>query len=244
MFGCGDGNRNISFQGKGVSGIVGLDEFRHSLVKQLLSPNHRHFSYCLTTGLNESSLLKFGEDAALRPGSGVGSLNFVQKNISAHYHLSLIDISVGSQRLRFPPGTFHLHRNGSGGFYIDSGAPATALDEGPYNRVMAEFDRYFTSHGLRKLPTRGALEFCYNYDPHFKRYIKMTFHFDRSVDYVVDTPNMYFSLPEKGYFCVVLKRALGRTILGAWQQVNMRIVYDLTHQMLHFKHEDCSRDAL
>lgn len=208
MFGCGDGNRNISFQGKGVSGIVGLDEFRHSLVKQLLSPNHRRFSYCLTTGLNESSLLKFGEDAALRPGSGVGSLNFVQKNISAHYHLSLIDISVGSQRLRFPPGTFHLHRNGSGGFYIDSGAPATALDEGPYNRVMAEFDRYFTSHGLRKLPTRGALEFCYNYDPHFKRYIKMTFHFDRSVDYVVDTPNMYFSLPEKGYFCVVLKRGL------------------------------------
>lgn len=155
-----------------------------------------------------------------------------------------MDISVGTQRLRLAPGTFAIRRDRSGGCIIDSGAAYSILDDGPYYLVTDAFNRYYTSHGHERVHnSTSGYQYCYKIKLHFCRYIGMTFHLYGSVDYVMKTANMYKCFDRSGDFCLVLMSGRGRNVIGAWQQQNMRIVYDLSLQVLHFKSDDCARDV-
>ncbi|ESR65461.1 Aspartic proteinase CDR1 [Citrus sinensis] len=103
IFGCSNDNQNIQFASRGViSGILGLSSSPDSIVMQLSDVVDKRFSYCLvpfTDALMAPSIVKFGND--IPPLSGtVQATTFVPPPGSFYYHLSLIDISVGTRRSR------------------------------------------------------------------------------------------------------------------------------------------------
>ena len=68
----------------------------------------------------------------------------------------------------------------------------------------------------------------------------MVFHF-KGADLEAPPPNLFIFL-EKNVFCFMALESKTISILGAFQQRNIRFVYDLQQKMLSFAHEDCSKD--
>ncbi|XP_030453629.1 aspartic proteinase nepenthesin-1-like [Syzygium oleosum] len=151
-------------------------------------------------------------------------------------------LSVGERRLGFPPGKFDVKSDGSGGCVIDSGAMVTFLQEDAYDPILHEFDEHFFSFGVKRVYNKSReLRFCYEYNPKFRAYTSMTFHF-WGADYVVEPAYMYFIYESGGFLCVALA-SYTKTIVGAFQQQDMRVVYDLNQGVIRFAPENCALET-
>lgn len=247
VFGCSNDNQNFSFSGTGrISGILGLGPYPDSLPSQLKNLINKRFSYCLPSShrpMTQSGVLRFGEDIQSIPN--LRKTPFVRVNRSSHYFLNLLDISVAGHRLGFPPGTFSLKQNGSGGVIIDSGCSVTNIDREPFRAVMREFENYFLRFGLERAVNSSSegFELCYRQRMGFRQYAGLTFHFE-GADLAVEPEFVYVKNSRMRYFCVALLPFDGKTLIGAWQQQNTRFIYDLNLQQLQFAPQDCSRDRL
>ncbi|KAL5737700.1 hypothetical protein ACOSP7_030461 [Xanthoceras sorbifolium] len=168
IFGCSNDNHNF---------FLSLE----SLLNQMFEQINRRFSYCvghLTEGLARPLYLRFAED--IPSHSGINRTPFVMGSGDTYYMLNLLDISIDTYHLRSPPG-----RPGGGpaacianGFFIDSGAPKTIIDQ-TTNRGNA-------CKGRRAGPKMGpSYELCYNDKPGFDQHPTTTFNF-QDADYVVD----------------------------------------------------------
>ncbi|PIM98937.1 Aspartyl protease [Handroanthus impetiginosus] len=78
-------------------------------------------------------------------------------------------------------------------------------------------------------------------DSGFKNFPDMTFHF-QGADFHVPFVNV-FMFDERRFFCLAMIASANMTLLGAYQQQNVRIAYDLKDQMLSFAPDDCSNDS-
>ncbi|KAL5548280.1 hypothetical protein UlMin_003511 [Ulmus minor] len=242
IFGCSNDNQNL------FSGILGLSSSPESLASQLgkRNPSNKRFSYCLPShDTPVSTVLRFGKDI-LNPHPNPHKTQFLTQNRTTHhYYLNLTDISVSGHRLNFEPGTFSIKNDGSGGCVIDSGSVSSYLDEKPYRAVIKEFEKFYRRFGFERLRNLSlGLEVCYREKLEFVGdYAGLTFHFD-SADLVVEPEYVYVFNRRERYFCVALLSFNGKTIIGAWQQQNMRFIYDLNLGELNFAKDDCSKDQL
>ncbi|KAL7087378.1 hypothetical protein ACP275_13G065100 [Erythranthe tilingii] len=220
VFGCGMNNRG-SFGEKNVaSGILGMDKEPVSFARQLGSRIKNRFSYCLTNMDSrkiKESYLRFGEEA-------------------------LTDISIGGRKLGITQGTFPE------GCLIDSGSAIGLLNENAFLKVEKFLTVYFSrfknvKRFVGKQVPKGLI--CYmNVVPtgsFFANLPNMTYHFE-GADFDVPWENS-FVVFAKGMFCFAAMKSRNATILGAHQQRNVRVVYDLKGDKLSFAPEDCSRDA-
>ncbi|XP_007212353.1 aspartic proteinase nepenthesin-2 [Prunus persica] len=251
IFGCSNDNRNIQFSIHGViSGIMGLSLSPDSLVSQLADQTQRRFSYCLvpfTEAQMQPSVLRFGDTIPL-PSSNVYTTPFVTPGGSNYYHLNLLDISVGMRPLMFPPGTFTARIGFSGGFFIDSGALISQLDQNlvnernVYREVMRAFQNHYDSFHLQRLGrVPEGFPLCYKYPPEFNQFASLTYQLEGG-NYVVDPKYVNFYNTQAGYFCVAMMPGTGKSILGAWHQQNMRVTYNGAINSLQFSTETCAND--
>ncbi|KAL9145630.1 hypothetical protein ABFS82_13G057200 [Erythranthe guttata] len=243
-FGCG--TTNVGDFGEGVSGILGMDKVPISFARQLGDRIKHRFSYCLTkidsnNTKESSSYLSFGDDAVIK-GANARSTPFVRMIPDTHYILKLNDISIAGQKLGLSKGTFPE------GCVVDSGASISLLNGNAFvkvrNFMLVYFSRFKNVRRLmgNEVP-KGLI--CYmhvvsNTEGLFANFPNMTFHFE-GADYEVPWENSFMMLG-KNVFCLAMKSE-NVTILGAYQQRNMRIVYDLKDDKMSFAPEDCSRGA-
>ncbi|GAY52218.1 hypothetical protein CUMW_140230 [Citrus unshiu] len=238
-FGCSNDNSGFAFGGK-ISGILGFNASPLSLSSQLRNRIQGLFSYCLVREMEATSVIKFGRDADVRRRD-LETTPILLPDIRPHFYLHLLEISIGRHIVRFPPGAFDIMRDGTGGFIIDTGTPVTFIRNGPYQTLMQRYDQILRSLGRQRIPYNASQEFdyCYRYDSSFKAYPSMTFHLQEA-DYIVQPENMYFIEPDRGRFCVAIQDDPKYSILGAWQQQNMLIIYDLNVPALRFGSENCA----
>ncbi|XP_020549898.1 aspartic proteinase CDR1-like [Sesamum indicum] len=236
VFGCGTFNKGPFGAKNAVSGILGMDKQPVSFARQLGGLIREQFSYCLTEKVS-ASYVKFGVEAKIR-GRNAQSTPFLKHNqYAVHYGLNLVDISIGGQKLGLTQGTF------SGGCVIDSGGSISLLETNAYSAVQDSLERYFSKFkNVRRLLGDGAPSgfLCYTQPKGFKRFPNLTFHF-LGADFRVPSENLF--LFRRNFFCLAMMASKNLTLLGAYQQRNVRIVYDLKDEMLSFAPEDCSRDA-
>ncbi|XP_057506582.1 aspartic proteinase nepenthesin-2-like [Actinidia eriantha] len=243
VFGCSNDNINFNFDRLGkVSGILGMSRAPESFVKQLDNVIGGRFSYCLVGISNTkritTSLLSFGSDAYL-PSNAI-STPIVPVSNNQNYYLNLNDISVAGNRIGFPPGTFSLKRDGTGGCIIDTGTVATLIAPSAYSRVIETFQKYFQPFNLRKVrsKTNQGFEVCFEMKRTFTQYPPMTFHF-QAADLVVKPQFLHFFDMVANYSCVALLKGNTKTILGSMHQQDVRFVYDLKNNALNFAPENC-----
>ncbi|OVA11123.1 Peptidase A1 [Macleaya cordata] len=249
VFGCSNYNKNFTnFRGE-IDGILGMSYAPLSLTAQIRNEIKRRFSCCFVqSGIyppHKTSFLRFGDDFVIKsPGGNVQTTPFVRYIDKTMYALNLTDISIGNNsRIGFPPGTFALKPDGSGGCLIDSGAAISYIQTEPYQRFRQAIMQYFEQYHLRIiLAEQYHLDLCYQLPGNFNKFPSITFHFQRA-DLKVVPGNAFLINYQEQYFCLAMKPKKGRSRIGAMQQQNIRFVYDIGRRELSFVPEDCSQDA-
>ncbi|CAK7338389.1 unnamed protein product [Dovyalis caffra] len=249
IFGCSNENIDIPFaKGDMISGIFGLSMSPASFANQPYDEFNGLFSYCLvpfSQTWKDPSYLNFGTDVPPQPGTPYwNSTKFVIPPGSYFYYLNLLDITVGPKRMKFPSDTFAIREYGEGGCIIDSGTIFTQFDDyrgfNVYGILMEEFQKYYDAKKLER-HTFDGFELCYKMPPGFNDFARMIYHLD-GADYEVEGRFVhYISFPE-GYFCVAIRPGK-RTVIGAWHQQNIRLVYNINKRGvsgLNFYPDDCA----
>ncbi|KAL7087379.1 hypothetical protein ACP275_13G065200 [Erythranthe tilingii] len=245
VFGCGIINGGDFGKKNAISGVFGMGKEPVSFARQLGARIKNRFSYCLTKtdskNNTKSSYLRFGDEAVIKNGTNAQTMRFLHTTKNNLYLLNLIDISIGSQRLGLKQDTFKE------GCVIDSGSSVSLLNENAFIKVEKYLVAYFWSFkNLRKLVGKEVPKgfVCYaNFrKDFFGKLPDMTYHFE-GADFHVPWENVFVTI-ENDAFCLAAMRSKNTTILGAYQQRNVRVVYDLKDDKLSFAPEDCSRDAV
>lgn len=235
VFGCTN-NYQGQFTGNGlVTGIMGMNRSPLSLVGQMGAKAAPRFSYCLPTlkSAIKSTFLRFGSDVSVK--WSFQKTRFISSGFSSDYRVKLVDISVVGRRLNLPRGTFPK------GCILDVGSAASTLEMGAYtpvlNAVKQHLDRFNLTRAISDPRTEGDL--CYRLKPGFKNYATMTLHFE-GAKLEVGADNLFRVIGDR--FCLALFGSKHLTLLGAYQQQNVRLVYDVANRKLLFGKEDCSKD--
>ncbi|XP_042031120.1 aspartic proteinase CDR1-like [Salvia splendens] len=232
VFGCGTSNSG-SFP-PAISGILGMDREPTSLPRQLGAGIKNRFSYCLSP--TTSSYVRFGDEAVIQ-GRNVQRTPFLEtknKRSTTSYALPLMDLSINGRRLgaRFPEG-----------IYIDSGSSLSLLETSVYVAVKNYLASYFASfHDVKRHTRSNAPDkfLCYSYAAAPPTLPTMFFHF-KGANLAAAPANLFF-FPGRNVFCLAALESKTISILGSFQQRNVRFVFDLQQKMLSFAPEDCSKD--
>ncbi|XP_043700590.1 aspartic proteinase CDR1-like [Telopea speciosissima] len=234
VFVCGINDKFII--GDQSAGVLGLAAMNLSIVSQLSSISQPKFSYC------------FGN---LSDPSSKGNLIFGDAHISGFttpfifdrfYYLNLIGISIGSERLNIPPGTFDRKDSGSGGVIIDSGTPLTILAKEGYNEVTDELSVYLMKFKCNPVPFAKSNRLCSsgNFIRDLNGFPTVTFHFKDNAKLVLGKWSL-FTQVEEDVFCLAFlpSDSTDVSVIGNMAQQFYNFGFDLVKNELSFIHSHC-----
>ncbi|KAH6793453.1 hypothetical protein C2S52_003930 [Perilla frutescens var. hirtella] len=259
VFGCGLVNNAEygEYKNNRIAGVMGLGWGDFSFVTQIRESKGR-FSYCLPvvnmfTKARPKTYLRLGDDivqgrqksssTTLKKVDGVGS-----------YYLGLQGISINTKRLNISSNAFAFEGR-KGGCIIDSGTPYSRIIQPAYLKLKQGLEDHFSNHNNLKKVTAVSLglDLCYErLKPEgFKNLPEITFHFEGGKGDMIIRPEGGFEVFKKSikffkfqeYFCLAMLPSRVKTIIGAHQQTNQRIVYDTLERKLMFRHQDCSQQS-
>nr|CAD1835726.1 unnamed protein product [Ananas comosus var. bracteatus] len=227
-FGCGEYNKGVFTRNE--AGILGLSGGPLSFASQVGS---EQFSYCLGPPGSQGSQLVFGSSALM--AGGYTTLELVERARGVvFYYLSLTDISVDSERLYLPPGTFKRATNDSGGILIDSGATYTYLFPAAYDLIVKKLAGKITLKPIGGGDDAPAL--CYQgtkADLKGGKIPNLTFHF--ALLDVVLPPENFFNLKDKSVLCFAMVSVTDVSIFGSMAQQNKNVGYDVINRRLYIQ---------
>ncbi|TVU40599.1 hypothetical protein EJB05_14066, partial [Eragrostis curvula] len=249
VFGCSHSTNNFNSAGM-FAGVISLDRRPLSLVMQVAARGVTKFSYCLIGGSKENrhSFLRFGRDI---PHDMHYRTTRILPALEAHeseYYLNLKGISLGGQKLEsIRPEMFARNSmDKKGGCVIDLVTPLTVVVQEAYNiikeAVWSELQHQKVERverpefGLCFRTTKAAIE---SFKP-------LSLHFAEEEAVLAFLPEQLFLMmndKEGQVACLALKPG-NRTVIGAFQQVDTRFVYDVKDSMLSFGPESCIRDTV
>ncbi|XP_026409946.1 aspartic proteinase CDR1-like [Papaver somniferum] len=237
-----------------IAGILGLGQGTSNFCLVLRLKVDKKFEYCLESyDLEDADVshtyLRFGSDAIIGEGPEVLTTPVIQDpNFGTPYYLNLLDIDVNNKSVRFEKSDFEIKEDGTGGTVIDSGSPLTTMIRRHYERVEEAVLEYFEEFGIRPVDSEPGFDLCFRVPDNFRKYPTMTFHFE-GADFVIQQWSGIFASfqdvnllclgigslddDEEGDFMYVVN-------LGAMQQANKRILYDLDAMKLSFTEEECN----
>ena len=84
-----------------------------------------------------------------------------------------------------------------------------------------------------------GFQLCYEQPQDFQDFATLTYHFE-GADYVVDGKYVNYYNTRAAYFCVALINGNGLSILGAFHQQNIRIIFNGNILAMQFSPENCT----
>ncbi|KAL6656038.1 hypothetical protein ACP70R_006864 [Stipagrostis hirtigluma subsp. patula] len=235
VFGCGTSNQGPF---GGTSGLMGLGRSQLSLISQTMDQFGGVFSYCLPLKDSDSSgSLVLGDDSSVyRNSTPIVYTSMVSDPLQGpFYFLNLTGMTIGGQEVESSGFS-------DGKVIIDSGTVITSLVPSVYNAVRAEFLNQFAEYP--QAPGFSILDTCFNLTgfkevqvPSFK------FVFDGSVEVEVDSSGvLYFVSSDSSQVCLALtslKSDYDTSIIGNYQQKNLRVIFDTSGSQIGFAQETC-----
>ncbi|XP_026420254.1 aspartic proteinase CDR1-like [Papaver somniferum] len=251
------GNNHLHGKPDLIAGILGLGLGQWSFLNQLGAIGQGKFSHCLQTFdwniEGPSTYLRFGADAII---GGVGQRVHKTPIVvpwfqTPLYYLNLEDISVGTKRVRFPRGTFKVNIKGEGGAIIDSGTPLSMMYKDHFDKIADLVKAHFNKLGIEYIGSVHHFDVCFRIRGRFDtaNYPSITLHFQQA-DYVIsDYKANFLMVTADGIVCLAFFRGnstglgMPHFILGAMQQTNKRILYDVMDRSLSFVTEYCEQGS-
>lgn len=255
-FGCGLDNQNVTDfvndTRNPISGVFGIGRDPSSILQQLGSITLQKFSYCLPQLLfgdsvhhhrNHHTLLHFGNDAKIT-GHGVQTTPILE-GWDGSYYLKLDAISFNGRLLPIDPKLFLT--NGFG-VVMDSGTPYTFFVETAYNQLRQAVVEYFLENsGLKPLDsTMSGFPLCYNDTIHHQgrdfAFPTIKLHFQGAATLELKQSTSFQVFKDVNEICLMITPTTdtsGVNLLGAFQQVNYRFLFDVGASKLSFAPEIC-----
>ncbi|KAL5200883.1 hypothetical protein ABZP36_035237 [Zizania latifolia] len=236
VFGCGTSNQGPF---GGTSGLMGLGRSQLSLISQTIDQFGGVFSYCLPLKEYESSgSLVLGDDTSVyRNSTPIVYTSMVSDPLQGpFYFVNLTGITIGGQEVE------SSGFSASSKVIIDSGTIITSLVPSVYNPVKAEFLSQFAAYP--QAPGFSILDTCFNLTGFREVQIpSLKFVFEGSVEVEVDSSGvLYFVSSDASQVCLALaslKSEYETSIIGNYQQKNLRIIFDTLGSQIGFAQETC-----
>uniref|UniRef100_A0A0D3HW55 Peptidase A1 domain-containing protein n=1 Tax=Oryza barthii TaxID=65489 RepID=A0A0D3HW55_9ORYZ len=208
------------------------------------------FSYCLTPYFHNNGAtghLFVGASASLGGHGDVMTTQFVKgPKGSPFYYLPLIGLTVGETRLPIPATVFDLREVApglfSGGVIIDSGSPFTSLVHDAYDALASELAARLNGSLVAPPPDADDGALCVARRDVGRVVPAVVFHFRGGADMAVPAES-YWAPVDKAAACMAIASAgpyRRQSVIGNYQQQNMRVLYDLANGDFSFQPADCS----
>ncbi|XP_061351029.1 aspartic proteinase nepenthesin-2-like [Gastrolobium bilobum] len=235
-FGCGLNNwdRNGDDRFKRiyvVAGAFGLGIYdgygKYSIWKKLEPISGGRFSYCFVGYVEKPTpmYLRFGSE--IKPPANLRTTKFLKSNYHG-YRVALEGLGFEGKRLDIDPKVFAPAPSDEkpGGCVIDSGSTMSYIIKDAYEKLEEKVRSHFSSlkEFISYVDNDGA-----QLDVHPEGV------FLREVD------NQ--KKPPEETFCLMIQSDDKSTILGNFQQVNVKFIYDTKKQELQFGPEDCAQNG-
>ncbi|XP_004295943.1 PREDICTED: aspartic proteinase nepenthesin-1-like [Fragaria vesca subsp. vesca] len=228
--------------GNPIGGFLGLGRDQPSSILNQLSV--RKFSYCLPKRFGDKALFYIGDSInANYTGPYVQTTPILGSNQN-FYYLKLEAISINGTAL--PIAQEVLSRNGQG-IIIDCGSPYSSFVDEAYDMMHQAVKDYFKQIAgeLPLARTRSGYNLCYDLKRH--KFLgggrfSMEFQFLGGATLHLDESTTFQEFPDLNEVCFMMIRVqdLGvPNILGAFQQLNKRFVFDVASSMLSFSPDSC-----
>ncbi|CAL0316664.1 unnamed protein product [Lupinus luteus] len=252
VFGCGTNNRNVWAKDNTflIAGIFGMGVGKNSFVYQIKKQIGGRFSYCFVRDDVENPppmYLRFGTN--IKPPQNPKTLKF-QKNAETYYAVNMIDIGVNGERLHLSKSQMFSPDSKVKGLIIDSGAEFTHMHKEAYDVVVSKMDKYFSEHkGEFTKENLGNGLFCYSRikGEKYNNIPGVTFYFEGGVQLDIIPEGTFqrkIGPGTKEIFCLMFfPTQLKVNILGAFQQVNFKFIYNINDMTLQFGREDCAKNG-
>ncbi|KAJ6307357.1 hypothetical protein OIU76_017197 [Salix suchowensis] len=249
-FGCSTDSRNMKyaflFDKNPVSGVLGMGWGPRSFLAQLGSISHGKFSYCIKANNTQNTYLRFGKHIV--KSKNLQTTRIMQVKPSAAYHVNLLGISVNGVKLNITKSDLAVRKDGSRGCSIDAGTLATLLVKPVFDTLHAALaDHLSRNQNLKRwIIHKLHKDLCYEQlsDAGRENLPVVTFHLENA-DLEVK-PGAIFLFREfegKNVFCLSMLSDDSKTIIGAYQQMKQKFVYDTKARVLSFGPEDCEKNG-
>ncbi|XP_026384483.1 aspartic proteinase nepenthesin-2-like [Papaver somniferum] len=231
--------------------ILGLGPGEWSFLNQLGAAGEGKFSYCLemfNDRIRGSDIyLRFGADATIGGVFQTTPTVVPLFRTKLHYYLNLEDISVANKRVRFPKGTFEVKSRKEGGIIIDSGAPFSTMYKDHFDRVADLVKSHFRELRVEYISTYNSFDACFRLPGRFDitHYPSITLHFQQANYVISDYKANFVIIFAKTIYLGFFRMDKNKPafILGAMQQGNKHILYNVMDQSLSFATEYCELDG-
>jgi aspartyl protease family protein len=251
VFGCAHSTTN--FQSEGVyAGVISLGRSPASLVMQAAARGLTQFSYCLVGGSSSAKrhgYLRFGSDVVPH-NPRYRTTRILPSHQESEYHLSLIGVSLGGQKLDgIRPEMFARSKDQqTGGCVIDISTPLTVVAQEAYNIIEEALWSDLQQHRQKvERVRRPGFGLCFRAPESSVEggFLKsLSLHFSEEEAVLVFSPKQLFLMMEEGQVACLAMKPGNRTVIGAFQQVDTRFVYDVEDSKLSFAPELCTLDTV
>ncbi|TVU21097.1 hypothetical protein EJB05_30711, partial [Eragrostis curvula] len=249
VFGCSHSTRNFNSEGI-FAGVISLGRSPLSLVMQVAARGVTQFSYCLIGGSKENrhSFLRFGSDIPHNPHYRTTRILPVLGAHESDYYLNLTGISLGGQKLEgiHPEMFARSSKDKKGGCVVDLGAPLTVVVQEVYNIIEESMWSHLQYLKLERVE-RPEFGLCFRATKAVIGSFKpLSLHFaDEEAVLVLSPEKLFLMMHDKeGQIACLAMKSGNRTVIGAFQQVDTRFVYDVKDSKLSFASESCIRDTI
>ncbi|CAL0316983.1 unnamed protein product [Lupinus luteus] len=183
----------------------------------------------------------------IKPPQSSITINFL-KLYEPRYMVNVVDLGVNKEHLHI--NKIKLYSGKIKGFLVDPGSPISHLSKGAYDVVVSKLDKHFSQHKgeFRKENQEGWL--CYsriNGAQGYSNVPGITYYFEGGAQLDVNPEDTFFRQRGQGreeILCLaILQSKFEQNILGAYQQVNYKFIYNIKDKTLQFGREDCAKNG-
>ncbi|KAK9735714.1 hypothetical protein RND81_04G222100 [Saponaria officinalis] len=255
-FGCGIRNNHFPFNRLGaeneIAGVLGLSPGPRSFINQLDMVIKERYCYCLapfSLGRRSATTitLSFGDGAKIG-GDDERKVQTFGFRPDAHHFAYLGAILVNGVRLHIDPIIFKLDDlNHQTGFFIGITAPFTLLARPAYSAVRRAMVNHFKQYGWLPRERTVIFDLCYAQVISGNQvYPTMAFSFLKSpndkgeIQFIIPPENLFANIEIRGTeFCLQMLPTDDISVLGAFQQVNHKFLFDLKNKLVSFIPQKC-----
>ena len=227
-----------------IAGILGMGSGRRSIQSQLQSVTNLRFSYCLPSWNNEAgtyTYLRFGDDAQISGNTQTMVQSTPMLPNVNRYYVTALSIFMNEVLLPIDVTVFQLRADRTNGFVIDSGSGATFLVPKAYNVIKEEMIKYFLAYNWHPMEISDLVPYdlCYNVIPSGDKKLPTLKIRFIGADLDLDSKRIFEVIDNMLCMIIMPINERGPSLLGAFQQVDYRFLFDVKASLLSFAPEKC-----
>ncbi|CAK7336365.1 unnamed protein product [Dovyalis caffra] len=241
VFGCSRDVEDVNQQEGRVTGVLGLNRGKYSLIGQM---NAQNFTVCLPAhyGEGKNELRIHVLPPYYYPDSVTVPL--VDNPARLSYYVGLNGISVGGERVKIPDDAWIIKPNGTGGVIIDLGTFLTWLESRVFHPFNDLFVKKAAELGLRRVQIGEIFQSCFKMPtPTSNNIPSVEFHFSGVYKtFQLGPEQIMVKAGDSGFYCLAFaeETELQFSLIGSSQTQKTRLAFDLASKRLNMNPNYCN----